>query len=308
MNTHITFTQAVEGFILAARARRLSPNTISDYLNTYRKFIDYLGEDLAISAITSRHIETFLAAQPVSKKTLLNYHVSLSALWTWATAEELATTHIVRKVKRPRPEKKAIKPYTETDVKAMLASLTHSRFYFRPGKRQSNHRLLHADRNRAIILLLLDTGMRAAELCGLRIHHLDLHNRRVKVLGKGDKERILPFSARTGQAIWRYLATRKNDDLGDHLFVNKYGHPLNGDRLLKSLQVIGRRAGVPGVTVHRFRHTFAINYLRNGGDPWTLQMMLGHSTMEMVKTYLSLANTDLQKAHKQASPVDNWRL
>jgi len=65
---------------------------------------------------------------------------------------------------------------------------------------------------------------------------------------------------------------------------------------------------VEGVNVHRFRHTFAINYLRNGGDPWSLQMMLGHSTMEMVKNYLALAQADLEKNHKLASPVYNWML
>ena len=69
-----------------------------------------------------------------------------------------------------------------------------------------------------------------------------------------------------------------------------------------------KREGVIEANVHRFRHTFAINNLRNGGDPWSLQMMLGHSTMEMVKTYLALAQADLEKNHKIASPVDNWRL
>ena len=83
---------------------------------------------------------------------------------------------------------------------------------------------------------------------------------------------------------------------------------MDRDRLLKALISIGKRAGVKGVNVHRFRHTFAINYLRNGGDSWSLQMMLGHSTMEMVKNYLALAQADLEKNHKMASPVDNWRL
>ncbi len=82
----------------------------------------------------------------------------------------------------------------------------------------------------------------------------------------------------------------------------------SGDRLLKTVKSIGQRAGVTGVTVHRFRHTFAINYLRNGGDPWSLQMMMGHSSLETVKIYLALAQADLEKTHKIASPVDNWRL
>jgi site-specific recombinase XerD len=70
----------------------------------------------------------------------------------------------------------------------------------------------------------------------------------------------------------------------------------------------GGRSHLLDVNIYRFRHTFAINFLLNGGDPWSLQMMLGHSTMEMVKTYLSIAQADLDNSHKPASPVDNWRL
>jgi site-specific recombinase XerD len=308
MNKSISFSKAVEGFLLNARARHLSHYTIKDYLTTFRRFAGFLGEDTEIDEISHKEVEIFLATLPVSKKTLLNYHVGLSALWTWAESEELVKEHIIRKVPRPKPEKRAIKPYTEDEVRSMLNALSYSMTYFRPGKRESAHRLQHTERNRAIILLLLDTGIRAAELCSLQIHHVDLKSRWVRVYGKGDKERVLPFSARTGKAIWKYLALRKEDDVVDYLFITKYGDPVQSHSLLKAMRRVGQRAGVRGVTVHRFRHTFAVNYLRNGGDAYSLQMMLGHSTMEMVKTYLALAQADLDKNHKLASPVDNWRL
>jgi integrase/recombinase XerD len=78
--------------------------------------------------------------------------------------------------------------------------------------------------------------------------------------------------------------------------------------LQKILRKIGNRGGVSNVHPHRFRHTFAIQYLRNSGDPYTLQALLGHSSLDMVKNYLRIAQIDIDTAHRRASPVDNWRL
>ena len=96
--------------------------------------------------------------------------------------------------------------------------------------------------------------------------------------------------------------------MGDPAFATDKDRPLTRRRILAIINTISKRAGVTDANVHRFRHTFAINYLRNGGDIYTLQRILGHSTLDMVKRYLEIAQADLEKAHRKASPVSNWGL
>lgn len=305
----LTLTQVIFGYQMAVQARRLSPDTLKDYNRTLTRFTAFLEDDPFFEQISAGQVREFLGSlNGVSKKTVLNYHVGLSALWSWAVEEGLCEANIVRKVERPTPEKTAIVPFTLEDVKAMLSVIGSSQPYTRPGKRECSHSLPNSERNRAIILLLLDTGIRSSELCKLRIHQVDMQNRRVKVFGKGAKERSVPFSPRTGKALWRYLASRMDDSAGDRAFITLTGSNFTRDRLYHLISGVGERAGVQDARPHRFRHTFAINYLRNGGDPYSLQIMLGHSTMEMVKRYLSLAQADLDNQHRIASPVANWRL
>ena len=166
-----------------------------------------------------------------------------------------------------------------------------------------------ASRNpRPIILTLVDTGVRASELCSITIADVDKRNKRIFIWGKGAKERIVYIDASTARAIWRYLTIRPDARPDDPLFVTREGRPLNRHSVRLLIGRLGRRAGIPNANVHRFRHTFAINFLRNGGNAYTLQRLLGHSTLKMVKTYLALAAQDDSDNHRRASPVANWHL
>jgi site-specific recombinase XerD len=305
----LTFNQALNGYLLNCDARGLSDHTIHDYKNSFRLFKEHLKTDMVFEEITSQHIKEFLASREgVTNNTLRHYYSAFAAMWTWAIKEEIVTKHIVNSITAPKPEQREIVPFTQAEFKALLGVVSKSKAYSRPGKRVTDHTVIHPERTRAILLMLLDTGLRCGELTSLKLVQLDQRNQRVQVMGKGALERSVPFSPRTGQALWRYLSTRPDATPGDPLFATYNNRPIAPTQLNKSIRNLGKKAGVTNVHPHRFRHTFAIQYLRNGGDPYTLQKLMGHSTLDMVKRYLALAQIDIDRAHKRASPVDNWTL
>jgi len=128
------------------------------------------------------------------------------------------------------------------------------------------------------------------------------------VMGKGRLERRVEFGPRTGQAIWKYLASRGQVQPRDSFLISRTGKHMDRDELSKRLHSMGLRAVVAKCHPHRFRHTFAVMFLRNGGNALALQRLLGHSTMEMVRRYVKLSEVDLQQAHRRASQVENMRL
>jgi site-specific recombinase XerD len=285
---------AVEGWLLTCSARSFSPNTIDGYSRTLRKFAAFLQEDLPIRLITTKHIEAFLIAQPVSRTSKLDYYVGLSSLWTWALKEGLVNSHQVRALESPKRDTRQVEPFTESDIKHLVNSINGP----------SPYKL----KMRATIMLLLDTGLRASEVCSLTIADLHLKEGYAIVMGKGSKERRVEFGPRTGQAIWKYFASRGILQPNEHFLISRTGRRLDRDELAHRLQSLGKRAGVDKCHPHRFRHTFAVMFLRNGGSSLALQRLLGHSTMEMVRVYVKLSEVDLREAHRRASPVENLRL
>ena len=168
-----------------------------------------------------------------------------------------------------------------------------------------NNAKLIGSRNKAIILMLLDTGLRASELANIELGEIDSERGWIKVKGKGAKERVVRIGATAQKALWRYLVFREKNK-SERLWITEEGRPMKIGGIQIMLMRIKERAGVKTKgNCHKFRHTFALNFLRQDRNPFNLQYLLGHSDLRMVKHYVStLGMEDALKAHENASPAD----
>jgi integrase/recombinase XerD len=280
-------------FLISKLAARYSEKTITSYESILHSFREYTGHNCQVETIDEQTIERYLASmKSVKDKTVYNHHICLSSFWTWMVEKKIVEKNVVRNVKSPKVTKYEIVPYTEDEVRRILAAT-------------------RTPRDRAIILVLIDTGLRASELCALDVE--DWRDGKLLVMGKGKKERFLPLSEETEKALYHQLAKRivrrTGIDAGSAMFETFISRK---HMTYTTLQTLMRRlkkySGVNDVHCHRFRHTFAINFLRNKGDIFTLQKILGHSNLETVKLYLNIAKTDIEEAHAKASPVNGWGL
>jgi integrase/recombinase XerD len=149
------------------------------------------------------------------------------------------------------------------------------------------------------ILTLVDTGCRSGEAMGLRWSDVDLDNMLLKLHGKGAKDRLVPMSFELRRHLYRWRQLNKFD----LVFASRQGQWLGRRDQLRDVKLLCTRLGIaiPARTIHAFRHTFAVNYLRRGGSVFHLQKMLGHSTLEMTRRYASLNTKDLQDVHERVS-------
>jgi integrase/recombinase XerD len=151
-------------------------------------------------------------------------------------------------------------------------------------------------------LLLLDTGCRITEALSLRVSEIDFDNLLVTLDGKGRKQRVVPFSFELKKALFRYIRDYART-AGMLLFASRSESMLGRRVMLRDMKLLCKRLGFdpPGRTLHSFRHTFAVNYLRRGGSVFHLQKVLGHSTLEMTRRYANLVTADLQAVHERVS-------
>jgi site-specific recombinase XerD len=165
-------------------------------------------------------------------------------------------------------------------------------------------------RDFAILILMLDSGLRLSEVIGLLDMNLDIDAGCLKVMGKGSKERIVPFGATTQKALWRYRHHYRPEPAHSAVqafFLTQDGEAMTANGVTSMFVRLGKRSGLTRLHPHLCRHTFATRYLMNGGDVFSLQQILGHTTLEMVRRYVSLASAHVAVQHRKFSPMDRLK-
>jgi len=305
--------KAIQGFKIDRLSSGFSPNTINNYIFHLSKFVDYLGNP-ELEKISSQDIKDYFYYLKSEKRISASSHhavwKSVRSFFNWASAE--FGLERPDNIPSPKYQSKPISPFSNKEIYAIISACD------RTGPAKTEKRIPFtmtrptAKRDKAIILFLLDTGIRVSELSRLKVGDVFLETGEVIInpflSGKKSRSRIVYIGKTARKAVWSYLADRGDATEEQPLFIARSGRRMTRDSILKIVKSIGRRAGVQRCHPHRFRHTFAIQYLRNGGDVFTLQRLLGHSSLEMVRQYLALADTDAAEAHRKASPVDRWGL
>ena len=309
----------IDGYCLCAQSEAKSPKTIEMVRSSVRYLEEFLCSqglstdvaDIGVSEIRifivhlqqKNRFSSHLYAKPqqgrLSGHTVNCYLRSIRAFWSWLLSEEIVDSNPFTKIRIPKPPGKIIPTFSKPQLQALLNVINTS--------------TPEGYRSMSIILILLDTGLRVSELTSITLKDIRLTEGVLKVLGKGRKERLIPIGKTSQRLLWNYINRYRPEPANprcDLVFLTKDGSPLTKNRIQKMMTKYGSRAGIDGVrcSPHTLRHTGAVMFLRNGGDVFNLQRLLGHASLEMTRHYCELADIDVKRAHSIASPVDNLNL
>jgi integrase/recombinase XerD len=299
---------ALEGYILYMSSGNFSMGTVRLYKDSLGHLVTFL-EDVDVEKVTLSDLQRFILYMKTSyvpkrfsgethavSPSYVDIHWKVvRSFFSWASE----TLHIERpdlRLVRPKFRPVEVQPFSADEIKRLVNACEWSVEVSRDGVHKYRIHQRNHLRNKLLILILLDTGLRIGELCRLRIEDVNLTTGAILITpyetGNKTKPRFVYIGNVTKRQLWLYLAERGQCDPTERL-IPLADTPIR--KLMKSLEI---RAKVTHVHPHRFRHTFAMEFLKNGGDVFNLQRLLGHSTLDMVKRYLALSNSDTAEAHR----------
>jgi len=243
---------------------------------------------------TSQHRRCHFAYKPLRPSTVATYHRHIKAFFNWCVREEFLEVSPMTRIAPPVARADQIQPFTLEQVRSLILASKRTR---------------NAERDQTIVRVLVDTGMRASELCSLKMEQLDLFGQRAIILGKGNKHRTVHFGSKTARMLRTYLKDEHRTPAETLIQADKNqyaGQPLTPNGLRQIIENLGKLAGLQAVrcSPHTLRHTFAVEFLRNGGDVFSLKEILGHSSLHMTNRYVALAQADIEKQQRRFAPGD----
>jgi site-specific recombinase XerD len=319
----IALRDIIDGFLFSLRAEGKSNATIEYYTNLLNPLLTYVTDRgwpknlRSLDTVRLREFLTWVGTRVYELKVANNggkitkkakpstawpYYRALRRLLNWAVEEGYLESSPLSPIHFKPPPAPPIEGYTIDELKRLLAVCDLD---IRTGARFTGIR------NKAMLLLFIDSGLRRAEMAHLKLIDLDLENGRVRVHGKGNKIGIAPFSAKPAKVIWSWLVERRSRSKTDSLWVTEEGNTFSTEGLVSWFARLKERAGVtsPG-GVHRLRHTAALQYLRGAKDSFLLQLFLRHESLEMSRRYTQglKAEEAIIAHHRGASPVEGLGL
>ncbi|RAU96779.1 tyrosine-type recombinase/integrase [Paenibacillus sp. YN15] len=289
---------AVDLFLRDGRIRNISEHTIGFYRQELRKLKRMLEEQRVKTdpaEITERTMKENVILYMMDKglkETSINCVLRASrAMFNFLVREGYLRVSPMREMNLIRQRKKAVPTFTTAQVHILLA--------------QPDEKTFVGVRDKTIMMLMLETGVRLRELADIKTGDIEWRNGVILIEGKNGKDRFVPFQSTMRQQLGKYLSLRGN--LGhDTLFVTIDNTPITRRQVQEQIQFYGARGGIQGVrcSPHTFRHTFAKMSVQNGADVFALQAVLGHATLEQVRTYVNLFSSEVRDKHRKFSPLE----
>ena len=276
--------------------RAMSPNTVASYCSDVEKFMDSLGDMPVVAVDNNTVVDYLISCRGVSKRSQARFLSSLRSFFGWCVIEGMITDNPCDLVDAPKLGRYLPDVLSEEDVVAIIESVDMSTW--------------QGMRDKAILELLYSCGLRVSEAVDMKISCLYFDEGYVRVIGKGDKERLVPLGEIAADALKEYLDVRPmSEDSGsdDILFLNRFARPLSRQSMFKMIKKQALVAGVKAtISPHTFRHSFATHLVENGADLRAVQEMLGHENITTTEIYTHVDSSTWHKEVLACHPDKNY--
>ena len=276
--------------------RNYSDNTIIAYKNNILQLINYL-ESININDIKSVKYETirgylsYLHENKYKSKSISRMISSMRSFFKYLKVENIITNNPMTLISNPKLEKKLPKYLTINEVEKIL------------NVPDMNDKI--GIRDAFILELLYVSGIRVSELVNIKLNDIEESQRRIKILGKGNKERYVLYGSRCSELLKKYISVRSNflKYPNDYLILSKTGRKINTREIRNIINRIKTKAGISiSISPHTFRHTFATHMLNEGADLRAVQELLGHENLSTTTIYTHLTNEKLRRTYLNTHP------